>query len=201
MVKILDKILKYGSCLLVFLLPLLCFRVFIFPYITTKFFFFYSITEILSVVWIYTIILDTSYRLSKRQLLYFTPLIIYVLWMTISGFLGANPNFSFWSSLSRGTGLLTLYHCLALSLIISSLVKRNGKNYLNSLMFWFINGGFVLGLSLWFGNEGFKILLSDSNGGGLIGNSSLAATYLIFVLAFCFFFFFLKLLVKVKNIG
>ena len=195
-----EKLLKNGSCFLIFILPIIYFgnSVFFYSYLTSKLFFFYGIVEILFTSWIYTIITDRSYSLSRKTWLYFIPLGVYLIWLTITGILGVNPALSFWSSFGRGTGLLTLYHCLALALIIASLVKKWGMDFVYKFMRWFLNGSFILAVSLWFGNEGFNVFpfLRDSAGGGLMGNSSLTATYLLFALAFGSFILFSKNITK-----
>lgn len=196
--KNINKILKYGSYFLVFSLPLFYIKNTFFPYTSPKTFLFYGIVEILTAFWIYALITDSSYRLNKKTLLCFLPLTCFIIWMTIAGILAVSPMLSFWSSISRGTGLLTLFHCFVFSLIISSLIKRDGVNYLYKLMHWFINSGFVLALSIWFGIEGFNIL-KDDGGGGLMGNSSFTATYLIFILAFGFFLFTSKSISNNRN--
>ncbi|MCX6755658.1 MAG: O-antigen ligase family protein [Candidatus Nomurabacteria bacterium] len=186
MLKKINDILKYGSYLLVFILPIFYIGVTFYPYTGPKTFLFYGLVEILTAFWIYALVVDPSYRLSKKTLLYFLPLFGFIVWMTISGVVAVNPHLAFWSSIGRGTGLLTLYHSLFFALIVASLIKRNGLSYLYKLMHWFINGGFILGLSILFGNQGFDWIpfLENSSGGGLMGNSSLAAPYLMFVLAF-----------------
>jgi O-antigen ligase len=182
----LNKILKFGSCLLVLILPIFYLSDVSFSFTSPKTYLFYGFVEVLTAVWVYALYMDPSFRLSKRTWLYFIPLFSYVLWMTLAGALAVNPHKSFWSTLGRGTGLLTLYHALAFALIVSSLIKKNGEEYLYRLMRWFINGGFILAISVWFGNEGFNAFnfLKGSAGGGLMGNSSLTSTYLIFILAF-----------------
>ena len=198
MIKNINNILKIGSCLLVFLLPIFYFHNTFFPYTSTKTFLFYGIVEILTAFWFYALAIDSSYRLNKKTLFYFLPLLCFIIWITIAGILAVSPSLAFWSSIGRGTGLLTLYHCLAFALIIASLIKRNGVNYLYKFMQWFVNGCFVLAISVWCGNEGFSLFgfLKDSNGGGFMGNSSLTAAYLMFALAFGFFLFTSKTLSK-----
>jgi len=118
--------------------------------------------------------------------MYFIPVVLFVLWMTIAGISGANPSMSFWSSLGRGTGLLTLYHSLVLSFIVASLVNKNGLPYIVSLFQSFVFGSFILALSVWMGSEGFNLpikVLQTDIGGGLAGNSTLTAGYFLFTLA------------------
>lgn len=176
-----EKLLVYGSLFTLFILPLLYFSGILSPYVTSKTFIFYGLVEVLFSFWVYSLFVDRSYRLSRSQLITFIPVFLYLVWLSVAGFLAVDPVLSFWSSLGRGTGLLTLYHSFALSLIITSLIKRGGKDYLYRLVGWLMASSFVLALSVWFGDEGFKLFLNDSKGGGLIGNSSMTAAYLLFI--------------------
>lgn len=186
-----ENIIKYGTLVTVFLLPVIpLIKSYYFPFISPKTFFFYGAVEIVFVLWLFTILVDKSYRLSKKQFLFFIPLSLYIAWLTITGFFAVNPTLSFWSTLERGTGLLTLYHALAFTLVVASLVKRDGLPYLYTLFKWIISGAFILALSVWTGNEGFNLAynaIKNSQGGGLMGNSSLAAPYLLFSLFFGIF--------------
>lgn len=191
---------KYGTFLLVFLTPILYFGAgWYIPYTTSKTFFFYGAVEIIFAVWLYQLFVDASYRLSKKDLMIFSPFLVYILWMTVAGIFGADPSMSFWSSLGRGTGLLTLYHVTALVFVIASLVKKYGlADYGYKLLAWFIGGASVLTISIWLGNEGFNLpldFLLKSKGGGLMGNSSLAAAVLVFV------FFLAVFLIAAKDIS
>lgn len=191
-----ERLIEYGTYFIVFLLPILYFgssRYLAFT--TSKTFFFYGCVEIIFAFWVYTLFVDEKYRLSKKMLLLFTPFSVYIIWLTISGVLSLNWEMSFWSSLGRGTGLITLYHTIALACVVSSLVKLNNFSYIKKLIISFIAGSFILIISIWLGSEGFNLsygFLQKSKGGGLIGNSSLSATYLIFSLFFAFFLFGLK---------
>ncbi len=190
-----ENILKYGTFFLVFMLPIVYFKNLVFPFITSKTFLFYGVVELIFVIWLYTIYVDKSYRLKKKQFLFFIPVVLYISWMTLAGVFAVNLGLSFWSSLERGTGLLTLYHALALSLVIASLTKHYGILYVHNFFKWSLFGALMLAISIWLGDEGFKIfkLLDTSKGGGLSGNSSLASLYLIFP-----FFFGAYLLFKEK---
>ncbi len=190
-----ENIVKIGSLLLVFILPLIVSSKLAFPFISIKTFFFYGATELIFVFWIYSVFVDKSYRLSKKQLLFFVPVILYIIWMSIAGVLAVNPSLSFWSPLERGSGLLTLYHALAFSFVVASLIRHDGAKYTNRLLKYFIFGSFILALSVWLGDEGFKIsygVLEKSSGGGFIGNSSLTSTYLIFSLFLSVYILFAK---------
>lgn len=194
-----ENILKYGTFALFFLVPVMYFGHKIYPYMTSKTFFFYGFANILFFIWLYLIAVDKSYRLTPKQLFLFIPLFLYIIWMTIAGILAKNTHLSFWSSLGRGTGLLTFYYSVATALIITSLVKRNGPAYFFSLLKWFIFSATIVATTVWLGIEGFNIrsnFFINSGGGGLIGNSSLAAAYLIFAIFFGVFLLFSNLVSK-----
>ncbi len=193
-----EWVLRYGSLFAIFITPLLYTNSMFSPYVSLKTFVFYGLVEILAMFWIYALITDRSYRLSKKQLLYFIPFGLYILWLTLSGIIAVDPVLAFWSSLGRATGLLTIYHAFVFSLIIASILKREGGDYLYRLISWLLNSSFILVLSVWFADEGFNVILkiNKAGGGGIIGNSSMTAAYLLFSIALGFFFLFSKTVKK-----
>lgn len=170
-----------------------------FPYMTVKTFLLYGITELIAAFWVYSLIVDKTYRLNKKQILFFIPIILYIIWASIASVLAVNPSLSFWGPMQRGTGLLTLYHVFIFSIIIVSLINHDGKKYLNKLLKYFLFGSFILAISVWLGNEGlnlpFKIFIKSS-GGGFVGNSSFTAAYFIFSLFFSLYILFEKSISK-----
>lgn len=155
----------------------------------------YGLIEILFFVWVYTACTDSKYRLSKKTLIYFIPLFGFVAWLTLSSLTAYNPSLSFWGALGRGTGLLTLYHCLALAVVVASITAKYGLVYINNLFKWLVASSFVLAVSVWLGTDGFRTSLSsviNDNGGGLAGNSTLTATFLLFSIAAALFIIFIK---------
>ncbi|MCC6323988.1 O-antigen ligase family protein, partial [Candidatus Nomurabacteria bacterium] len=189
------NILKFGTYILVLLLPVIFWGDLYYPYISTKTFFFYAVVEILFFIWLYTITIDRSYRLNKKTLLCFIPPVAFMAWMTLAGILGANPHYSFWSSIGRGTGLISLYHCLAFAFIIASLVRRNGIPYIYSLFQYVVTGGFLLMITVLLGQVWldlpYKFFLMSGEGGSL-GNSSMSVVYLTFVVGCGLFLLFSK---------
>lgn len=183
----------------VFLSPILYLGNFFYlSFATSKIFFIYGLVQIVLVVWLLKILKDRTYRLEKKDWFFISPIILYVICLTIAGIFGENLQMSFWSSLSRGTGLLSIYHFFIFGLVVFSLIKRNGFNYLRILLLSFVFGSFILLISVWLGNEGLDLpfkILEKSKGGGLIGNSSLAASVLLFS------FFFSLFLLAFKNIS
>jgi O-antigen ligase len=183
MASIREGVLKYGICVLALLLPLVVFINYFFYYISSKTFFLYGFISVLFPIWLYTIYTDKSYRLSKKQLLFFIPLIIYVFWMTLSGIMAVNPHLAFWSTLERGTGIITLYFAFAGSLIVSSLVKRHGHQYLYLLLKYLLVSSFILAISVWLSDRGVDLpflIFKYSSGGGLAGNPSISSAFFVF---------------------
>jgi O-antigen ligase len=190
-----ENIIKYGILSLILILPVLFSSNLAFPYISIKTYLFYGITEFVFVFWLYTLLVDKSYRLDRKQLLFFIPVILYIAWMSIAGILAYNPSLSFWGPMERGTGILNLYHLFIFSLVVTSLIKHDGKVFLIKLLKSFLFSSFILALSVWLGNEGLNLqydVFTKSSGGGLVGNSSLTSAYLIFSLFFCFYSLFEK---------
>jgi O-antigen ligase len=190
-----DYIFKYGSYILMTFLPVVFWGSLYYPYISTKTLFFYTFVEIIFCYWIYIIVLDKSFRIPKKSLLYFIPMACFITWMTISGIYGVNPHLSFWSSIGRGTGLLTLYHCLAFAFILRSLIYKYGLSYIYKLFEYVVLGGFLLISTVLLGQVGlnlqYKFFLLAGQGGSL-GNSSIAAVYLTFVVGIALLLIFSK---------
>lgn len=194
-----EGVISYSILLIVFILPLIVVNSLSFPYISPKTFFFYGVVDLAFVFWLYSLIVDKSYRLSRKQVLFFIPVFLYIVWMSFSSLFAVNPSLSFWGPIERGTGLLTLYHAFIFSLIVSSLIKRDSKKYLNKLLKYFLWGSFILAISVWLGDEGFNLpfdTFTKSSGGGFTGNSSFTAAYLIFSIFFCLYFLFEKSISK-----
>lgn len=184
-----EKSLKYGSFVVAFFVPWICFGRWVFPHTTSKAFLLYGLISILTALWIYLVSTDTRYRFSKREWLMITPLLLYVLWMTIAGLTAKNVGLAFWGTLMRETGLLTLYATSLFALLITSLSKRY-EGYIYKLLTWVVAGGAVVTASVWLGDEGFNAavnVLRRGSGGGVTGNSSLAGAFLLFILGFTAF--------------
>ncbi len=193
-----EKVLKYGSYTVAFLIPWVTFGRWVFPHTTSKAFLLYGFMSILTALWVYLLCTDSRYRLSKREWVYVSPLLVYVLWMTIAGIAAHSPGLAFWGTLMRETGLLTLYAATMYALIIISLSKRY-EGYIYKLLGWAVGGGAVVAASVWFGDEGFNTainVLRKGSGGGVTGNSSLAGAYMIFLLGFTIFLLNAKQVVK-----
>lgn len=184
-----EQVLKYGTLGIAFLIPWICFGRWVFPHTTSKVFVLYGLISILTALWVYLMATDHHYRLTKKNLLIITPLLLYVLWMTVAGIAAKSPGLAFWGTLMRSTGLLTLYTTTLYALIVASLSKRY-EGYVYSLLGWAVGGGAVVAISVWFGDEGFNTaigVLRKGSGGGVTGNSTLAGAYFVFILGFIAF--------------
>ncbi len=198
-----ENMLEYLSFTLVLLMPVIFWSRGLFPHISSKTFFMYGVVEILFFLWLYVAFKDRQYRLSKKTLLMFAIPSVVLTWMTLATIYAVNPNLAFWSSLGRGTGLLTFYHVFAFALVTASLVKKSGMTYVTSLFQYFIAGSSLLALSVWMGVDGFHLpftVLKTDAGGGFAGNSTLAAGYFLFTLAVSLFLLCSKNISKTKKL-
>jgi O-antigen ligase len=180
-----ERILVWGTMLLVGVTPLVYWGSRYIPHITSKTFFFMGMLEVLFCIWVYIVWSDISYRIPKKPQLVLLPLIAYTIWLSISASVSGAPGLAFWSSFGRGTGLIISYHLLALTVIITSVAYRHGWVYVERLLLSFFSAGVLLAVSVWLSSGGFNIALdifSKSQGGGLAGNSSLAGSYLLWVI-------------------
>jgi O-antigen ligase len=179
-----EKFLKYGILFIIFFTPLVFWNQLFSPLSTPHTFFLYGTVNILLQIWLYFSITDEDFKINNKLLYIFSPLFLYVFWMSLAGILAVESSLSLWSSFFRGTGLVTLYYLTGFSFLIANLISVRGKNYLNLILKIFIVSSFFVALSVWVGDEGFKLPFSlfrnFTQGGGVLGNSSLVATYLMF---------------------
>lgn len=163
---------------LLFILPLIFSSDFV--YVTTfKTLVFYFITQILFFVWLYIAILNKEYRPKNKKILWIV--IAFLFFYTLAGVLGINKEYSFWSSFSRGTGLITIYHVFALGLVLYSTVKD--KKTWDMLFSSSVFSAVVLSLFTMFSylNIG-KLSSMFPENAGPTGNSSYTGSYLLITL-------------------
>ncbi len=146
-----------------------------------------GLAELSFFFWVYLAVIDQNYRLSKKQIKIFLIPTLLLVSLTISSILAPIPNLAFWGTYERATGLIFLYHCLAFGVVIASLVKARGKEYLQNIYKAVFYSGVIVALAT-FINENFinipsLFLFDGPNSADLLGNSSFSAAYLIF----CFF--------------
>lgn len=151
-------------------------------YSTSKTFLIYGLIELVFLLWLVSLLKNKSFSFTKKDFVRMSPIFVYVFVLSLASVFGENFNMSFWSSFERGTGLLSILHFTAFGVVLYSLVKKHGSDFLNKLFLYFIFGSFVLNISIWLGSEGFNLpinFLEKSQGGGLMGNSSLSATIIL----------------------
>ncbi len=187
----LESALKWGVFAIFAVLPLLYFPGRIASYVTSKQYFLIGIVELLTVLWIWLLVIDKRYRLTKKNLLLLLPLFLYTLSLTISAYNGVDPATSFFSTVETGTGLVVFYHIVLLVCIITSLIRVQQKELVRRIFQATFFASIVLAIATFFtGPNGlFDInseMLNKSSGGAMMGNSLLVGAYGIF----CFFFTF-----------
>lgn len=106
---------------------------------------------------------------------------------TFSGIIGKNFEISFWSSISRMSGLLTWYHIGALVLVLAGTVK-DSKTW-NSIFSWSLCSAVAVAVLSYFEPAGLNVFTISTGLGSTLGNSSYAGIYLVVNLFFAFYFF------------
>lgn len=167
--KICLFIIKWGTYLAL-LTPLIISAKFFFPFVALKSLYFMGLVEIIFFTWLILIFYFPQYRPRKNLLL--ISLILFLIILTLSSFLGADFFNSFWSKPERMTGLLMLFHLLAFFLVVSSVFNKKSdwiKIFLIS-----ISIGVILSLITFFSKNP---IMKDS---ATLGNSSFLGTSLLF---------------------
>lgn len=175
----------------IFIVPIFFTKQFVFLFTPEKTFLFYTLTEILFFLWIYVVLSNKEYLppWSAALIAGASFLGIY----TLSGILSTSPEISFWSTISRMSGLILLYHIAAFIIVLSATV-RDEKTW--RLIFYtsVISGGIVAFFS-YLGTFGLKIIEFSPQSSSLIGNTSYEAVYLLFNIFIAIF-----ILSKEKNV-
>jgi O-antigen ligase len=171
--------------LLFAVLPLLYFPGRVASYVTSKQYFLIGTVDILAVLWLWLIIRDARYRLTKKNMLYLLPAGLFLLSMTVSAFIGVDPATSFFSTVESGTGLIVLYHIFLLACIAASVLRVQQKRFLNQLFRATFFASVLLAITTFFTGPNGLIdlhsqMLNESSGGAMMGNSLLAGAYFIF---------------------
>lgn len=179
-----EKALSFFVLLAIFAVPLVVFPGRLFAFVTSKSFFFMGVAEMVFFLWAYLAIVNSKYRLSKRQIIVFLIPVALLASLTISGILAPNSNVAFWSSFERGSGIIFLYHCLAFGIVVASLAKVHGKEFLTKIYKAVFYSGIILALSTFVSEKLINIpelfLFKSVNSADLSGNSSFSGAYLIF---------------------
>lgn len=185
--SLLEKILSWGIVGIFLILPLLYFPNWAASYVTSKQYFVSGAVDVLAVVWVWLLLQDVRYRLSKINILLLLPLLLFLASLTISAIVGIDPATSFLSIVESGTGLLVLYHIFLLACVIASAIRVQGKQLLKYILQANLFASVVLAIATFFtGPNGLvdihSKMLNGSSGGAMMGNSLLAGAYFIFSL-------------------
>ncbi len=181
-----EKALSFLTLLTIFATPLALFSGRLYPFISSKSFFFMGFAELTFFLWAYLAITDDRYRLSRKQVLVLLLPMLLMVSLTVSAIFAPVPNIAFWGTFERATGLIFLYHCLVFGIVIASLVRFHGKDFLYKICRTVFYSGIIIALSTFINEHLINIpslfLFDGPNSGDLFGNSSFSGAYLIFSL-------------------
>ncbi len=183
----LETVIIWGVVAVFAILPLVYFPGRIASYVTSKEYFFIGTVDLLMILWAWLLLVDTRYRLSKKNLLLILPFFLLLLSLTVSALVGVDPAVSFFSIVESGTGLLFLYHVFLFVCIITSIVRVQQQLFLKKMIQATFCASVVLAVATFFtGSNGLVDLnskmLDGSSGGAMMGNSLLVGAYFIFSL-------------------
>jgi len=142
---------------------------FFFPFVGPKSIYFMALAELAFFSWLALILLDRRFR--PKFNLVFLGLFLFLVVLVLSGILGVDPSYSFWSKFERMTGILMFFHLFALFLVLSStLDKEDWKKVFSVSIF---AGAFIALIALLSREPSMR-------NGATIGNDSFLGTYLLF---------------------
>ena len=174
-------ILLRFSLVLVLLLPLVVnstpFPDTIFPYLMGKALFFRITVEVMFVFWITLLLINSKYK-PKFSILLFT-LGLFLSISLLSSLFSVDIDKSFWSTLDRMEGFIDLFHWFVYFLILVS-INVDWNSWIKYFNYQLIVGFFlvVLGLFEVLGFDSIPLILSGTENGVTLGNSSYVAFYL-----------------------
>lgn len=183
---------------LLFLLPLIYMKGFG-SYNILRYFFFGTITLILAII--------TTYRFLKNKNIFFSffknwycyGLVIYLLSFLVVSITSIDKTSSFFSSFQRTDGFFSVLFLSLFSLSVYSVVSINGFKVIKQFLISSVLGATILSLFIIFSPNGLGFLnmnwLVESRGGAMLGNSSVAASYVLWNI-----FFVIILFIKSNNL-
>ncbi len=183
MTKALERIVGWGTLLVFLVLPITYFSGWVASYVTSKEFFFMGIVELLLVAWVWLMAKDRRYRLTKPMVGWLAPLAGFLMLLTVSSIAGVDPKTSFFSTLESGTGMVFLWHAFAFVVVVASLIRVRGREFLLSIGRVTVVASLILTACIYcisFGWFPGSAMLKHSSQGAMMGNILLAGAYLIF---------------------
>ena len=176
---------------IVFLIPLFFTNQFVFAFTPAKTFLFYLLVEVVFSLWLFAALQNKKYFPPLSSVLIAGG--VFLALYTLSGILSVSPEYAFWSSISRMSGLILLYHVAAFVLVLIATV-RTKETW--RMLFWasVISASVVAVLSYLY-IYGIQIGLTVVRNDATIGNTSYIGTYLLFN-----FFFVLILYIETRTV-
>jgi len=178
--KILNWALK-GILYLILLTPLLISSKYLFPFITTKTIYFRLLVELAVLIYASLATLAPRFRPKMNKLSWL--IIIFVSIIFLTGLTGVNFYKTFWGTIERGEGFLTLSHLMVYFLLLIWTFKSK-KEWLNFLTGIVLVGFFVNLYALFqkIGVQNFFLFGRITNSGGnrlsaTIGNAAFLGAY------------------------
>ncbi len=172
--KISLVIIKWGAYFSL-LTPLIISEGFFYPYIVPRTIFFRTIVQIIFAAYLILAFFFPKYRPKINALTIAISAFIFISFL--SSALGVNWSRSFWSTYERMMGLFTLLHLYLFFLVLSNVFKKR-KEWEGLFFFSILIATISLGIAHYFKMDG-----------GLIGNTSFFATYILFNLFFAILLF------------
>ena len=177
---------RLATYLVFFLTPVVFFKYWMSSFVSSKLPVFFIFSALAFFFLAINLIFRPENRPTRRQLLPLLPPILLVGSLGVSGLLAPLRGVAFWSTTDRGDGWFFFLHLLLLVVTVFILVlKDRTGTYKRNLIISALAASLVVAVTVWLGNEGFNwsgAMLSGSQGGGLLGNSSFTATYFLFAI-------------------
>ena len=170
-----SKIIKY-TLYFTFLVPLLITPFTFFSWTFGKTIIFQALVEILLFLYVVNITFYHFTRPVKKDYLLSGALAVFLAILTVTSFTGVNPNNSFWGNLARANGVFTWLHFAAWYFLLIQTFKDT-KDWSKVLGMAAIGAGLVA-LTIIF-ERFLPASWQNSAGGGILGNRSFAASYLL----------------------
>src|SRR3972149_6446384 len=175
---------------IVFAVPLFFTKQFVFGFTPEKTFLFYFLIEIAFAIWLYVALKQKAYLPPRHPLLIAGGIFLFI--YTIAGVVGVSPEISFWSTISRMSGLVLLYHVGMFAVVAASTLKD--KESWRKIIISTVAAGTVVALISHAQRLKTEFFSLSSMGSSTIGNTSYAGLYLLIIL-------FLNLLLFLESTG
>lgn len=174
----------------IFLVPLFSFDYLAYSVIEKTLLFFFLV-EVAFSLWLYAVLRNKEYLPHLNSLLIATG--VFLALFTISGVIASSPEIAFWSTMSRMTGLILLFHIAAFVLMLISTIREE-KTWLKVFGLFTFSGALVtLPMHFFaFSNETTEVVKST------FGNDSYTAAFLTFSFFFALIMIFRSTSQKTK---